>query len=117
MEQYTVYCTEEQTERAFELGAPINYYGIFVDDDNVMKLNGAVYRIPTVDQMRKWLLKEKGLLIEVRSDGSKFVWCLREFPSDKSFIQALVTNSDDEAFAAAIDAALDYLEKGGSNAD
>lgn len=47
MNQYVIYCTPEQTTRAYKLGAPIEYYGVFIDNDNLIKLNGAVYRIPT----------------------------------------------------------------------
>lgn len=58
MERFNIYCTPEQTERAWRLGAPITAVGV----EGIVKvtgrrcvINGWVYKIPTREQMFGWL--------------------------------------------------------------
>lgn len=117
MEKYTIYCTEEQTKKALELGA--NLDSAYIDDDAPhiiasnprVEGNNIAYLIPTADQMIGWL-EEQGLLISILHgyetydkwtfdiDGEKYVeYETGEYDTRK------------EATLAAIDAALDYLSK------
>lgn len=66
MEQYTIYCTEEQTKRAFELGATIQQIALGACDyyNHHTKINDYYYVIPRAEQMLGWLREEKGLYID-----------------------------------------------------
>lgn len=129
MNKYTIYCTEEQTKKAFELGAPIQTFG-YPDlgeiKEKVLKLNRQaelyttddgglmVGQIPTAEQMIGWL-EERGIWIHFCKSNQrpellsysisklnkplKRVFIGGEFPSRKA------------ATLAAVDAALDYLIK------
>lgn len=99
MNKYTIYCTESQTRKALELGAPIK---------NVHYNNDGGYEYadnPTAEQMRGWL----------RSQGFKFKmvewkevhWQCSIPPK---FYQSGNNPSLEEAAHAAIDTALEYLE-------
>ena len=60
---YSIYCTEEQTKKALELGAPINfrwlYHGIpFHKEVNIEY--GHYAEIPTTEEMVGWL-EEQGV--------------------------------------------------------
>lgn len=53
MERYTIYCTKDQTRKAFKLGAPLQYGDqgkevVYIEDEGYMK-------IPTAGQMCGWL--------------------------------------------------------------
>lgn len=47
MEQYTIYCSDEQTKKALELGAPLEYH--------CPNERESVYHRPTAEQMLGWL--------------------------------------------------------------
>lgn len=81
MNRYTIYCTEEQTKKAFELGAPIiempfkykmppdicTKYGF-------INLNSTYYVMPTAEQMIGWL-RSQGICVSVlehKLDGSVY---------------------------------------------
>ena len=65
MEQYTHYCTVEQAERAYKLGAPLcttNVVGgchISQPDKYVVRdAEPHVFCIPTTQQMMEWLIEK-----------------------------------------------------------
>ena len=56
MNRYTIYCTEEQTKKALELGAPLNCCYHNDDFQNTIKIGSLHYvEIPTAEQMLGWL--------------------------------------------------------------
>lgn len=124
MNKYTIYCTEEQTKKALELGAPIEKVGIsqrdtsrpvlYTDDPNENLECNAYYK-PTAEQMLGWLRNRK-INIDISYEdiwelytvslnyGIKDKWnLLIEENREKTF------NTFEEATLAAIDAALNYL--------
>lgn len=99
MNRYEIRCTEEQTKKALELGAPIyNNYGI-----------GGIYeglKNPTAEQMIGWL-EEQGQSIEVcRLYKNNPNWSA--FVDDTQIIGKYYPTRKG-AIIAAIDAALEYL--------
>lgn len=113
MKEYTIYCTEEQTRKAFELGAPINLYRQKITPLSV-EVHDDKYALPiTAEQMIGWLRKEKGLFVEPYLNGE----CSYSFSpivstkEDGEIIRCEAEDSPEEATLAAIDAALDYLIK------
>lgn len=109
MDRYTIFCTEEQTKKAFELGAPMVKVQGFVDKyPQVMWISkvGYIVAIPTAEQMLGWL----------RSQGYRFCINDLEEPTHwESTIDGLFAvgelSAPKEATLAAIDVALDYLIK------
>lgn len=115
MNRYTIYCTEEQTRKALELGAPIeilpNYteYRVFP----FIKCKDGNDRpciIPTAEQMIGWL-EEQGVFISVSrllscEEYSVYIYTKkgRYYERDKRSL------TRGEATLSAIDAALEYLE-------
>ena len=59
MEQYTIYCTEAQTKKAWELGAPIEYAKVIdAIKGKIIRIpqdTGGFYIWPTAEQMFGWL--------------------------------------------------------------
>jgi len=134
MRQYNNYCTNEQTKRAKRLGAPIESYEIEcfqykVDgelgtlDEWIKHLNlndvcfdadyennkFIKYNNPIAPQIIGWL-RDKGLILYVDYYGM-----YESHVYDKGCIMISSKryfDSFEEAELAAIDAALDYLEKG-----
>lgn len=114
MDRYKMYCTEEQTRKAFELGAPIKY--------EHYKSNGYDCKFsatPTAEQMRGWLMEKLNATTFANkhySCGVKEGYgyliigseCVLEL--DASDDGKYLLNTDKEATLAAIDAALEYLE-------
>lgn len=95
MNRYTIYCTREQTKKAFELGAPIDHWG------HISNLIA-----PTAEQMIGWL-DEKGITIEMAK--CEIYWFARAYSDENTNFNKGRFNSRKEAMFAAIDAALDYL--------
>lgn len=62
MEQYTIPCTEEQTRRAFELGAPINTDNNPMFSDFIEVKKGLYAIVPTAEQMIGWLEEQEDIL-------------------------------------------------------
>lgn len=131
MDKYTIYCTEEQTKKALELGAPIEKVGIsqrdpsrpvYYTDDPKENWESDAYYCPTAEQMIRWL-EEQGIFIEVspsfNEDGTHlFIYHIGSdidswIDSELKHIagELLTYPSRKEATIAAIDAALDYLIK------
>ena len=121
MENYTIYCTKEQIEKAIKLGASIkinhyppingeNFMWLSPPEDAIAWNNSTNCLIPTAEQMRGWLEsgdiidcidvvhEEDGFVFYVEADG---IYSLRQ----GGYL------SRPEATLAAIDAALDYLIK------
>lgn len=121
MDRYTIHCTEEQTQKAIELGAPTELESEYYNPtENDFKLenpiacssftNGYHYaKCPTADQMVGWL-DEQGVFIEV---GKSFVANYQSVVHNTQstiFYDEYLT-SREEATMVAIDTALDYLLK------
>lgn len=112
MNKYTIYCTEEQTKKAFELGAPIEilpnyteYIGlplIKCKDDNERP-----YIPPTAEQMILWL-EEQGIH-DIRLVHLKDAWMFYIFLDGNMLPYEYNYPSRKEVTMAAIDAALEYL--------
>lgn len=107
MKSYTIYCTEEQTKKALELGAPIgdgHYY------DKICIIDNNDYAAPTTEQMIGWLEEQDGIssILVDKDQYEKYMYVLR---GDKRKIinDAYGFPSRKEATIAAIDAALEYL--------
>ena len=130
MEEFTIYCTEEQTKKALKLGAPIGKkiiaYSICTqpssgyEEDFSEETDELI--IPTAEQMIQWL-EEQGI----------YAWvCPNFYEYDKVYNVSFVHNisklrkpyistgekydqsfhpSHKEAVLSAIDEALDYLIK------
>lgn len=121
MEQYTIYCTAEQTEKALKLGAPIkinhwppingeNFMWLSPPEDAIVWDNSTNCLIPTMGQMLGWL-EEQESIQEIYVSKNPYAWFYSVFNdcgedislNDESF------STRKEATLAAIDAALDYL--------
>lgn len=116
MNRYTIYCAEEQTKKALELGAPVNIYPLHA---SIIKGNASLfhdivcieeqyYIIPTTEQMLGWL-EEQGILIDIDTEWNKSVLVYVWECENKSLINNVFHGSRKEATLAAIDAALEYL--------
>lgn len=116
MKQYTIYCSEEQTKRAYDLEAPIDECSYSINP-HIRLGAGRCLIIPTAEQMIGWLNTHD---LNVSVFGSEFRGgfyadfhygiCVKQLLyQEKRFV------SRKEATLAAIDAALDYLENKGSN--
>ena len=110
MNQYTIYCTPEQTKKALKLGAPIEY-----------QLKGA-FKIPTAEQMIGWLeeqgISARGNCFSWDEDRHKPSWQVHIYNKEIDFWEERMwgfSNSRKEAIRAAIDAALVCLTKTSNN--
>lgn len=122
MKRYSVYCTEEQTKKAIEIGAPVNEamsrYNSRLVYDRIMQgketreeynkrgiavLGKRTYNIPTTEQMIGWL-DFKGVICEIYYRG-KWYYDVQGLGNNVSF------SSRKEATLASISVALDYLTK------
>ena len=106
MNQYTIYCTPEQTMKALELGAPITAT-LNTFEPNLYEYLGAFFRIPTAERMIGWL-EEQGFYFYIFKD---YCWNGEVQYGNNWYYSIDDVNSRKEATLAAIDAALDYLIK------
>lgn len=120
MKNYTIYCTEEQTLKAERLGAPVKKTW---KSGGHSDLDKYIYKKPTAEQMCGWL-RGKGIIAqsdEYYSKGELSGYVAYMHPIYKplkngySGVEYIVckTDSYESGILAAIDAALDYLEKKG----
>ena len=114
MEQYTIYCTEKQTNKALELGAPIEVD--FQFNSKTVIINHKAYIVPTAEQMIGWLEGQGLVSIDTIRvihpiDGRSWYGYKLRFPWGKEEYNEIKYNSRREATLAAIDAAFDYLSK------
>lgn len=118
MEEFTIYCTEEQVKKALELGAPLNSCYHNDDFQNTIKIGSLHYvEIPTAEQMMGWL-ESKGLCVEPYRTACGYLCTISKVPSGTQ-IYSQDEEGDDKysgqfttkgkAILAAIDAALEYL--------
>ena len=112
MNKYTIYCTSEQTKRAYELGAPIEKpsNSLFESLEN---------KIPTTEQMCGWLREKYNIHVYVLQCQN-----LTYIPQGNICNNGVTTqlfdwdyeeyfDSYQQAIHIAIDTALKYLEKEG----
>lgn len=116
MVRFTIYCTEEQTKKALEFGAPIevivkNHKGNVTTDS--MILNGDLCRIPTSEQMIGWLEIRKIFIYIIPCYGISCSWYIASKGYNKYGYTSnvMVCKTRKEATLEAIDAALEYLQK------
>lgn len=118
MNEYTIYCSEEQTKKAIELGAPIlvapEEFYVTLPHFN-MKICGeyASVILPTAEQMLGWI-EEKGVIITISNFHNEYGYSVSKFENNFdesiSYHSAIDSNnSRKEATLAAIDATLNYL--------
>lgn len=115
MQDYTQYCTAEQTHKAYDLNAPLVYYPMHdnsiatFDCIEIVNEFGKQFKaaIPTTQQMINWLRNQDYIF---RIDDGYENTCVTVFKKDENviFIKAL---TKDKAELAAIDAALNHLEQ------
>lgn len=121
MNQYTTYCTAEQTRNALELGAPIRFASI--NDIRLgryieVESNNKVYEIPNTEQMIGWL-EAQGIYINFDTTSEEdenhnliitwqyFIYNHYHDIVNKEYIEY---PSRKEVTIAAIDAAMEYLK-------
>lgn len=115
MDDFTIHCTEAQTEKALKIGAPIKMitFARPMDGQEIVILDGDFYKIPTAEQMISWL-EEKGIFISIQRikecGGTYSYYYTIEHNEHGYLTNGLWTfDSRPEAALAAIDAALEYL--------
>lgn len=105
---YTITCTEEQTKKALNLGAPIeykkfkyHYRGLLCEKDELI--------IPTAEQMIGWLEEQEGfsnICVLKTMEGNYYGRC---YCNGNTLLHQIFP-SRKEATLAAIDAALEYYK-------
>lgn len=114
MERYTIYCTEAQTRKALELGAPIEYGKYYQINAEILHKGKdgryELYSIPTAEQVIGWL-EEQEDIDDILVAKSITTWYYDVCLTTAKSIRASKFNSRKEATLAAIDAALEYLNK------
>ena len=113
MNRYTLYCTESQTRKALELGAPIESYPLVISPYGVPKFEsqGIAYILPTTDQMINWVEEQEGIrCIEVTGSFGWHYRVKKKHDDVENWIQG-TCQTRKEATLAAIGAALEYLTK------
>lgn len=127
MEKYTIYCTESQTKKALELGAPIKMvlhpttwfkevYPKRCHIDILEHPNGCTLAIPTAEQMIGWIESISTIQLQMEkqmheSNTQYRIWVRDECKPFSDIIEMRSYPSRKEATLAAIDAALEYLSK------
>lgn len=118
MNKYTIYCTEEQVDKAYELGAPITElpFSLEIQQDTLDKyhmtrVNGAYYEIPTAEQIIGWLEEQDDIEeITIQRNRAFRSWAyLVTNKRNKLVSSKNIYQSRKEATIASIDAALEYL--------
>lgn len=118
MSDYTLYCNTIQTRKAIELGAPIESKSLMGSPNS---WTGKAYIIegnicalpPTAEQMISWL-ESNPLISEIRIEQNTFKhWFYVIYDEHSNYLPIGVkySSSRQETTLAAIDAALDYLNK------
>lgn len=121
MNNYTIYCTEEQTKKALKLGAPIIYHEnacttnstphFYIGERGNYQKGYILYIIPTAEEMIGWLEKQINFIDIIRQENN--TWLYIVYPENHSNKNITIKgfSSRPKATLAAIDAALEYLEK------
>lgn len=119
MSDYSLYCTEEQTKKALELGTPLKqvFYSVQFDEIlkeyHLIKIEDKLYEIPTAEQMIGFF-RTKNIHIVIQKDvvDKWSVYGHEIEPIEFTIFDRLTGyNSFKEATLSAIDAALEYLSK------
>lgn len=113
MERYTIYCTEDQTLKAERLGAPIKKTW---ESGGHSDLDKYIYKKPTAEQMIGWIESISTIQLQMEKQmvesGTRYrIWVRDECKPFSDIIEMHNYPTRKEATLAAIDAALDYLEK------
>lgn len=116
MSDYTILCTETQTRKALELGAPIlNYHNAIVSDSLPHYIVGEigkdwnVFICSTAEQMLGWLESQHPIdHIDIYKQITTWRFCVYTSTLDR---RAGKGDSRQEATLAAIDSALEYLSQ------
>lgn len=108
MTDYTIYCTNTQTDKALALGAPIEFQEDASMDDGKSPIR------PTAEQMIGWLESHDSISEVIIATNALGGWFSRIHDADGE--AAGIDNytlyiSRKKATLAAIDAALDYLSQ------
>ena len=117
MNRYTIYCTESQTKKALELGAPITFARVIDTIEGksirIPENYGDFYLTPTAEQIIGWIEEQEEIFkVEITTAYDEYGegWCYCIFDKDMCNVGF---NRDypsrPEATLAAIDAALEYL--------
>lgn len=109
MDKFTIYCTAEQTRKAFELGAPIQYASINdVRLERYIYVGEEYYVFPTAEQMIGWL-EDQDIYFEIDhyTYTKRYHCTITDFTG---YTSKTFTGTRKEATLAAIYAALEYLE-------
>lgn len=121
---YTIHCTEEQTKKSFELGAPLFLLDKMQTecfDENPFKdeykdrtkLNIGLYAFcPTAEEMIGWL-ESNSVISEIRIEQNVSKKWFYTIYDELNYLPIGVkySSSRKEATLAAIDAVLEYLSK------
>lgn len=115
MKRYEIRCTESQTRKALELGAPIDnithyasYGKNYISGNNIYD-NGVCYFIPTAEKMIGWL-EEQGFKFNIYEKfGNSWYYYVGHRTYREPIQEFDNLKSRQEATLAAIDAALEYL--------
>lgn len=119
MEEFTIYCTEEQTKKALELCAPLN----FVEEGRATwkQKHSSLYipekwryfSYPTAEQMINWMEERGGISVNVQRimiGGSyKYMCHVTDLHFNYIGKGGIHYSTRKEATLAAIDIVLDYL--------
>ena len=119
MNKYTIYCTEEQTRKALELGAPINteinYTRTGSQFEGIYNDGKTFYYLPTAEQILNWLEEHKLQIVITVSSTDRWIPIIYETSSSHPLYIGENTDSRVKATIAAIDAALEYLSDNKKN--
>lgn len=114
MDKYTIHCTEAQTKKSFELGAPLQRYTSIPNFAEVIEITTSeYYEIPTAEQMMEWLRNE-GIHLSILYSRFRDLYNVQCFEFDDVYIRdedgaIKYFISYKQATLAAIDVALEYL--------
>lgn len=111
LSEYTTYCTEKQTDRALKLGAPVKIE--YITEGHSDLIDAKIVHKPTTQQMIAWLREEKNINILTTRDVNDLYSSKLTFPYNKNENWTPLYFSHSQSELAAINAALDYLERGG----
>lgn len=114
IQDYSVYCTPEQTNRALKLGAPLETCDWRITNTNkYIELDnekGWHIQIPTAEQIAGWLLEYVNDIIVCR--GLASTWFYSVYLKNTTDCRSRFNYPTRKAATlAAIDTALDYLEQ------
>lgn len=112
MDEFTIYCTPEQTRKALQLGAPIRYASITdIRLNRYINTSKECYALPTAEQMKGWIEAQDAISsIEIEYATTYKMWIYFVYTTkDEDSVYKSLFPSRPEATIAAIDAALEYL--------